>query len=125
MILGLGIDLLDTGRVERELVRGRWPLEHDIFTPAEIGRGNSARRPAHHYAACFAAKEAALKALDLAIDDLAMFREVEVEPDAARGYRLAFHGRARVKFEQLGARRASLSITHQARYVGATVILAG
>jgi holo-[acyl-carrier protein] synthase len=125
MILGLGIDLLETSRVERSLSGGRWPPEDGIFTPAEIGRGNSALRPAEYYAACFAAKEAALKALDLPVDDLAMFLEIEVEPDSTRGYRLAFDERPKVKLEQVGARHASLSITFYARHVGATVILEG
>ncbi len=122
MIVGLGIDLLETSRVERELARGDWPPPDGIFTPAEVGRCRSALRPAPYYAACFAAKEATLKALDLAVDDLAMFREVEVEPDGG-GHRLVLHGRPRVRAEQLGVRQAKLSITHDAGHVAVMVIL--
>jgi holo-[acyl-carrier protein] synthase len=122
VILGLGIDLLDSGRVERELAQGDWPGEAGVFTAGEISRCNATARPARSYAACFAAKEATLKALDLRVDDLGFFGEVEVEPDEC-GYRLALHGRPKARAEQLGVRQAKLSIARHARHVGAVVIL--
>jgi len=125
MILGLGIDLVQTARVETELSRGQWSSDDGVFTPGEIGRANSSRKPGHYYAACFAIKEAALKALDLPIDDLAMFREVEVQRDSAGEYRLALHGRTQARLEQLGAHRASLAITHRGGHVAAIVIIEG
>jgi holo-[acyl-carrier protein] synthase len=123
VILGLGIDLLDTRRVERELARGAWAIEDGAFTPGEIGRCNSAHRPARHYAACFAAKEATLKALGLQVDDSAMFREAEVEPGAGGGYRLILHGRLDARSRQLGVRQMTLSIACHPRLVVALVIL--
>lgn len=122
MILGLGIDLLDSSRVERELLRGDWPMQDGVFTPGEIARCNASARPARSYAACFAAKEATLKALDLQVDDLGFFGEVEVEPEEC-GYRLTLHGRPQARAEQLGVRQAKLSIARHARQIGAVVIL--
>ena len=123
MIVGLGIDLLEIGRVERELARGEWPAGDSVFTAAEIRHGQSTGRPVGHFAACFAAKEAALKALGLPIEDLAMFREIEVAPDDAGLYTIGFHGRPKAAYTLLGARRARISITQRAHHVGATVIL--
>ena len=123
MILGLGIDLLDSRRVEQELSRGEWVNQDGIFTPREIGRCNSALRPARHYAVCFAAKEATLKALGLEVDDPAVFREAEVEPNARRGYRLILHGRLKNRSEELGVRQVTLSIACRSRFVAALVIL--
>lgn len=123
MILGLGIDFLETSRVERELSRGRWLSEHGIFTPGEISYCGSARRPARRYAACFAAKEAALKALGVRVRDLAMFREVEVEPGSGDEYKLVLHERLKAASEQLGVRRVTLSIAYKAAQVGAVVVL--
>ena len=122
MILGLGIDLLDLSRVERELLRGGWPAEDGIFTPEEIAHCNSTTSPARSYAACFAAKEATLKALDLRVDDLGYFGEVEVKPDQC-GYRLTLHGRPKARAEQLGVRQAKLSIARHARQISAVVIM--
>ena len=61
MIVGLGIDLLENNRVERELARGDWLLNEGIFTREEIKDCSGSRKPALRYAACFAAKEATLK----------------------------------------------------------------
>ncbi|MBZ5724850.1 MAG: 4'-phosphopantetheinyl transferase superfamily protein [Acidobacteriia bacterium] len=122
MIVGLGIDLFDSSRVERELARGDWPREDGIFTQGEIAHCNSTARPARSYAACFAAKEATLKALDLRADDLGFFGEVEVEPVAC-GYRLTLHGRPKARAGQLGVRQAKLSIARHGRLIGAVVIL--
>jgi phosphopantetheinyl transferase (holo-ACP synthase) len=57
VILGLGIDLLENSRVERELARGDWLLGDGIFTREEIRHCSGSREAALGYAACFAAKE--------------------------------------------------------------------
>jgi holo-[acyl-carrier protein] synthase len=123
VILGLGTDFLETSRVERELSRGKWLSENGIFTPGEISYCSSVGKPARRYAACFAAKEAALKALGVQVRDLAMFREVEVEPVSDHEYKLVLHERLKAASEQLGVRRVQLSIAHKAAQVGAVVVL--
>ncbi len=123
MILGLGIDLLETGRVEQELSRGEWLADHGIFTSGEIRFCGAAPNPAPHYAACFAAKEATMKALGVQAIDLALFREVEVGQGSGQGYKVILHDRLKAASEQLGVRRIRLSITHSAGQAGAVVIL--
>ena len=123
MILGLGIDFLETSRVERELAQGEWLLEDGIFTPEEILYCSSTDQPARRFAACFAAKEAALKALGIRVTDLAMFREVEVGPGAGGGPEIWLRQRPKTESEQLGVRRIRLAIAQNANHTGATVIL--
>ena len=123
MILGLGIDILETGRVERELAQGEWLLDDGIFTPEEIRYCSSVRRPARRYAICFAAKEATLKALGVRIPDLAMFREVEVEFGAERVCGVVLHERLKRHSERMGVRRIRISITSHFSQAGAIVIL--
>jgi holo-[acyl-carrier protein] synthase len=123
MILGLGIDFLETRRVERELSRSQWLTESGIFTPGEINYCSSARRPARRYAACFTAKEAALKALGVQVRDLAIFREVEVEAVSDREHRLLLHERLKAESAKLGVRHVKLSIAHKAGQVAAVVVL--
>ena len=107
MIVGLGIDLVATSRVERELAQGEWRLGDGIFTSREISRCSGDRRPAICYAACFAAKEATLKALGVEVADLGMMREVEVE----LGDRCAIvlHDRMKSESEQLGVRHGTIA----------------
>ena len=59
---GIGIDLLEIGRLERALER-RPQLAERLFTDGELAYARSRHRPGRHLAARFAAKEAAVKAL--------------------------------------------------------------
>ncbi len=123
MIVGIGIDLLENRRFEQELSRGEWLPADGIFTPKEIAFCSSAREPARHYAACFAAKEAALKALGLRLSDLGLFHEIDIGPGANGQYQISLHGRPNQESEQLGVRRISLAITSSRIHSGALVIL--
>jgi holo-[acyl-carrier protein] synthase len=123
MVLGFGIDLLDHRRVEKELRRGDWLLADGVFTPREILQCDSARKPALRYAACFAAKEAVLKALGGRPRDLGNFREVEVERGRDHRYTVVLHDRLRADSERLGVRRIWLSVAQQAAQTAAMVIL--
>lgn len=123
MILGLGIDLLETRRVEQELARGEWLRNDGIFTAEEIKHCSSAGEPARRYAACFAAKEATLKALGVRVSDLAIFREVEVGPGSDCSYKVTLYDRLKGECERLGVRRIKLSISCPAGQTGAIVIL--
>ena len=120
LILGIGIDLIENRRVERELAHGEWRLGDGVFNPEEIRSCSSVGRPARRYAACFAAKEAALKALGISADDLAIFREVEVGPDSGS---IALHRRLKNRSEQLGVRHIRLSTSVSRDFTGAMVIL--
>ena len=120
MIVGIGIDVLQNRRVERELARGEWEAGDGVFSADEIRACNSTGRPARRFAACFAAKEATLKALGLGLDDLAVFREVEVSLDTAG---IALRNRLQQRSEQLGVRRIRLSTAVSRDLTGAMVIL--
>jgi holo-[acyl-carrier protein] synthase len=120
VIVGVGIDLLEVRRVEQELARGEWQQGEGIFSPDEIRYCSAFRRPALRYAACFAAKEAVLKALGLQVNDLALFREVEVGLDTNS---IALHQRLQTRSEQLGVRIIRLSTTVGKDLTGAMVIL--
>jgi phosphopantetheinyl transferase (holo-ACP synthase) len=67
MIVGVGFDLIEHCRVERELAQGPWLTANGVFTEEEIGNCERARRPGAQYAACFAAKEAKRSELTLAM----------------------------------------------------------
>jgi holo-[acyl-carrier protein] synthase len=123
MVLGLGTDFLETSRVERELMRGAWLPENGIFTPEEIRRCSSAGKPARCFAACFAAKEAALKALGVKVSDLAMFQEVELAPALNGRFEIILRNRLESEAGRLGVRRIHLSIADDGGRAGAIVIL--
>ena len=101
------------------------------FTPREIAfaRTASSRDPALHLAARFAAKEAAIKALDAASKDADVepspvpLRDVEVCRDARGRPSLAFGGAACLLAERIGVDRAWLSLSHDGDGAVAVVCL--
>ena len=123
MIIGLGVDLVENHRVTQELARGDWRPENGVFTRAEIERCSTGKTPALRYAACFAAKEATLKALGVGVSDWAMFREVEIGLDNNGEYAVVLHDRLKSQAEQLGVRHVRVSIAAAAKQTGAMVIL--
>lgn len=62
MIKGIGIDIVEVTRIEKAISR-RGGFTERIFTESERDYCLSRRRPHLHFAARFAAKEAAVKAL--------------------------------------------------------------
>jgi holo-[acyl-carrier protein] synthase len=122
VILGIGIDLLDTTRVERELAHKHWSLEDGVFTANEISHCSGRRNPAPWFAACFAAKEAALKALGFHGRDIGILREVEVKflDDTQE---LTLHKRLKARSTRLGVSRIRLSLAQSSKNAGAIVVL--
>ena len=122
MIAGVGIDLIQCRRVERELTSGPWQGGEGIFTMQEVTHCERGKRPAQRYAACFAAKEAALKALGAEAADLSLFREVEVLYAANARPSIALHSRLRWRAQSLGVKYIWLSIASGKRHAGALVV---
>lgn len=123
MIVGVGIDLVANRRVHGELARGEWLASDGIFTSPEISRCSRDRRPALCYAACFAAKEATLKALGVNVGDPGLRREVEIELDYSGTWTVVLHERLKTESERLGVKQIRLSITSNQQQTGAMVIL--
>ena len=114
---GIGIDLLEIGRLERALER-RPRLAERLFTAGELAQARSRRRPGRHLAARFAAKEAAVKALG---GGTLAPREIEVTGGGRKAPQLRLHGRAAAV---AGARGVELqvSLTHSQELAAAAVV---
>ena len=95
-----------------------------VFTPRERdycdARGAAS---AQHYAARFAAKEAALKALGTGWSGGLGWQDVEVTNDSAGRPELIFRDAALELFHRSGATNVHLSLTHTAEHAVAQVLL--
>lgn len=123
MIVSIGIDIIEVHRVQETIARTPRFAER-VFTEAERAycesRGAVA---AQHYAARFAAKEAALKALQTGWSGGIGWQDIEVTAKESGAPLLLFHGRARELYEQSGATSAHLSIAHTTEHAVAQVVL--
>lgn len=95
-----------------------------VFTPAERAycesRGAVA---AQHYAARFAAKEAALKALQTGWSGGISWQDVEIASRESGAPYLILHGPVKELFANSGATLAHLSISHTTEHAIAQVVL--
>lgn len=78
MIVGLGHDVCDVGRIRGTLARFGERFTRRVFTAVERGRCDRRRARAEGYARRFAAKEACAKALGTGIRQGVRWRDLEV-----------------------------------------------
>lgn len=122
MIIGLGIDLVESGRFLD------WSAfkKQRIFTKKELEYADAYNANAEkHLANFWAAREAALKALGTGFGDDIAFSDVSVVHDDAGRPELLFAGGARAVLKELAGAdaRVHLSITDQSDYSAAVVII--
>ncbi len=123
MIVGTGVDIAETSRIEAALERHGERFSKRIFTPAEITYCEKFKKKGERYAARFAAKEAAFKALGTGWGKGIRWTEVEITHLPSGKPELELTGRARQVADSLGVTSSAVSISHADRYVVAQVIL--
>jgi holo-[acyl-carrier protein] synthase len=123
MIVGTGIDIAEVPRIRHSIERFGERFLRRIFTENEIRYCDSKVNRAERYAARFAAKEAAMKALGTGWNHGVRWRDCEVVRMPGGRPTIAFHGKAAEFAARLGARNSALSLSHTAEQAIAQVIL--
>jgi holo-[acyl-carrier protein] synthase len=123
MIVAIGIDIIEVARIREVLLRTPRFAER-VFTQAERAycdaRGAVA---AQHYAARFAAKEAALKALQTGWRGGISWQDMEVATRESGAPYLIFSGHVLTLFKEFRATATHLSISHTSEHAIAQVVL--
>ncbi|MCX6568547.1 MAG: holo-ACP synthase [Candidatus Aminicenantes bacterium] len=122
MIFGAGTDIIEVQRVEEKLVRTE-SLKAKLFTPTEIAYCESKHRPAMHFAARFAAKEAFLKAMGTGWSGGHKFSEIEVVNNALGKPELFVYGKVKEFCATHGVSAMEVSLTHIKDLASAVVVL--
>ena len=102
MIVGIGVDLEEVGRIRGAIERHGDRFLRRIFTPDEVAYAEEKAQPFSSYAARFAAKEAAMKALGTGWDHGVRWRDIEVANESGGRPLLRLRGRAAEVARELG-----------------------
>ena len=122
MPVSVGVDIVDVDDVEGSIRRfgNRYVLR--VFTSAEVA-SSSARNRARCLAACFAAKEAAIKALRPPPDEPVSWRLLELRGPLSARPELVLSGNIAERAHRLGVRSVAVSVTVSRRLAAALVLL--
>jgi holo-[acyl-carrier protein] synthase len=121
-IIGLGIDATEIPRIAAMIERYGDRFLTKVFTEGEIAYCRRKRTAASSFAARFAAKEAAMKALGTGVSHGVTWKGIEVVRRAGPP-QLQFHGGAAQRFAGMGATGSLLTITHSQDLAIAQVML--
>jgi holo-[acyl-carrier protein] synthase len=123
MIVGTGIDIAEVPRIRHSIERFGGRFLNRIFTAGEQRYCDSKANRVERYAARFAAKEAAMKALGTGWNYGVRWQDCEVARKPGGRPTLVFHGKAGEFAAKLGVTNISLSLTHTEESAMAQVIL--
>jgi len=123
VIVGIGIDLAEVDRIREAIERHGTRFVERIYTAREIAYAERKSNRYERYAARFAAKEAAMKAIGTGWKRGVRWRDFEVTNLPTGRPTLELHGAAARIAESLGVRNIALSITHTEQQGMAIVVL--
>ena len=123
MILhGIGIDVVEVERIEAAIAHLGDAFIDRLFTAREREYCGKQKRPALHYAARFAAKEAVSKALGTGIGGQAGWLDMEVERAESGAPKMVFTGRAADFLAAEGIAEVQVSLSHAKEYAAANAV---
>lgn len=122
-IIGIGIDIVEVGRIEKAIEKNVDRFLGRVFTEREVRYCEGKKNKYEHFAARFAAKEAAMKALGTGWRKGVAFSGIEVIPEKSGKPNLVFHGKTRELFSAQGGTGSFVSLSHTKAFAVAQVIL--
>ena len=123
MIVGVGVDVVETRRIQRALERFGDRFLERVFCPSEIDACFKKRNPVPGLSARFAAKEAFSKALGTGFRNGIRLIDICVEQDQLGAPSIFVNGVAREFLKKLEVSRVHVSLSHERSYAVSVVIL--
>ena len=120
---GIGVDIVETVRIQSSLDRFGDRFLKRVFTQAERDYCSAMPFPARHFAARFAAKEAVSKAFGTGIGHQIGWRDIEVQRRETGEPFILLHGAAAELAGTLRILEALVSLSHSDHYCVANAIL--
>ena len=123
MVVGIGIDIVETPRIAGLIERHGDRFIERTYTEGEVAYCRERKRAVEHFAARWAAKEAASKAFGTGIAAGIHWKDIEVVNEVSGKPTILFHGAAAKLASERGVTSIHLSITHTEGYSAAVVVL--
>ena len=123
MIVGIGVDIAETARVEKLNARFGQRFAQRILTADELLEFDRRQRSSSYLATRFAAKEAVAKALGTGIGEQLGFHSIQIDSDSQGKPLLRFLGSAVDLVAGLDINNALISLSDEKHYVVAMVVL--
>src|SRR5450432_3986967 len=122
-ILGIGVDIVETKRIESSIERFGERFLQRVFLDAEVDYCKSMKHSARHFAARFAAKEAVSKAFGTGIGGQMGWRDIEVRRKESGEPFIVLHGGAKELALTLLVQETLVSLSHSNDYAAANAIV--
>ena len=125
MIIGVGIDNVQSKRMKEILLKWADRVENRVFDEKELEYSQSKGESHLHLAARFAAKEALFKALGKGLSEGMTWTDVTVQNDEAGKPYIQLKRKAKDIADHMGVATIHVSLTHTDDCAAAVVILEG
>jgi len=122
-LLGIGIDVVEVERIGSSMDEFGEAFVKRIFTPNEIVYCKSQKRPAIHYAARFAAKEAIAKAFGTGIGKQISWLDMEISRQPSGEPKVIMSGGGEKYAQSLKVVDIKISLTHAEHYAAANAVV--
>ncbi len=123
MIVGVGVDHVETKRMQEILLKWAEKVEGRVFTEDEIAYSKSKGKAHLHLAARFSAKEAFFKALGKGLSEGMKWTDVSVQTEKSGKPSIDLSGRAKEIAASMDVDNIHLSMTHTEKCAIAVVVL--
>ncbi len=122
-VLGIGVDIVETQRIEHSLERFGERFLHRVFTAGEIEYCQSMKYPARHFAARFAAKEAVSKAFGTGIGKSMGWKDIDVHREGSGQPFVVLQGGAKELAATRNVSAVWISLSHTDHNAAAMAVL--
>src|SRR5262245_63634024 len=122
MIVSIGVDIIEISRIAERVMTSESRFCKRIFTAGEIAYCERRAAKFASYAARFAAKEAAMKALGTGWAEGVAWKDIEVVNATSGAPTLQLYRRALEELKALRASKTHISLTHSSTLAIAQVI---
>ena len=122
-VLGIGVDIVETTRIEHSLERFGERFLHRVFTAGEIAYCQSMKYPARHFAARFAAKEAVSKAFGTGIGKSMGWKDIDVHREGSGQPFVVLEGGAKQLAAERDVAAVWISLSHTEHNAAAMAVI--